>query len=262
LHDRPLLINLADRAGAISAAKCADCGARHIGLCDALSDDDLQLLAAAAERVTLPPGKVFVEEGTQAKHFYNINFGTVRLFKALPDGRRQITGFMGVGHFLGLKVSGPASAPGHYVFSAEAIGEVRLCRFTRASLLPKMTQFPALERKLLDVATHELVIAQEQMLLLGRKTAVERVASFLLAWADRMALCLEPPGPAGIPARKLTIDLPMSRMDLADYLGVTMETVSRALSQLKKAGLIELPHTHEVVLLAPGNLAALAAAEI
>jgi CRP/FNR family transcriptional regulator len=95
------------------------------------------------------------------------------------------------------------------------------------------------------------------MLLLGRKTAVERVASFLLAWAERMALC-----PAGIPAQKMTVDLPMSRMDLADYLGVTMETVSRALSQLKKRGLIELPHIHEVVLLAPRKLAALAGAEI
>lgn len=254
LRERPLLINLAAR---LSPAKCADCGARHVGLCDALSDGDLQLLASVADRVSLPAGKVFVEEGAPARHFYNINYGTVRLFKGLPDGRRQITGFMGVGHFLGLKVSGPAAAPGHYVFSAEAIGEVHLCRFTRASLLAKLSQFPALERKLLDVATHELVIAQEQMLLLGRKTAVERVASFLLAWADRMSLC-----PAGIPAQKLTVDLPMTRMDLADYLGVTMETVSRALSQLKKAGLIELPHIHEVVLLAPRKLAALAGAEI
>jgi len=249
----PMLINLAGRA---SADKCTDCGARHIGLCDALSDDDLQLLANAAQRITLPPGQVFVEEGTPALHFYNINFGTVRLFKALPDGRRQITGFMGAGHFLGLKVSGPAAAPGHYVFSAEAIGEVRLCRFTRAGLLPKLTEFPALERKLLDVATHELIIAQDQMLLLGRKTAVERVASFLLAWADRMALF-----PAGIQEGKLTVELPMNRMDLADYLGVTIETISRALGQLKKSGLVALPHAHEVVLLAPRKLAALAGAE-
>jgi CRP/FNR family transcriptional regulator len=254
LRERPLLINLAARP---SPDKCADCGARHAGLCDALWDDDLQRLANAADLVTLPPGKLFVEEGTPAKYFYNINLGTVRLFKALPDGRRQITGFMGVGHFLGLKVSGTAASPGHYVFSAEAIGEVQICRFTRANLLTKFTEFPALERKIFDAVTHELVIAQEQMLLLGRKTAVERVASFLLSWADLTALC-----PAGIPAQKLTVALPMSRMDLADYLGVTMETVSRALSQLKKAGLIDLPHSHKVVLLAPRKLAALAGAEI
>jgi CRP/FNR family transcriptional regulator len=253
-RERPLLINLADRP---SAAKCADCGARHVGLCDALSDDDLQLLAAAAQRVTLAPGQVFVEEGTAARHFYNINHGTVRLFKALPDGRRQITGFMGVGHFFGLKVSGPASEPGHYVFSAEAIGEVRLCRFTRKDLLLKLTQFPALERKLLDVATHELVVAQEQMLLLGRKTAIERVATFLLAWAERRELCH-----GETSANKITLDLPMTRVDLADYLGVTIETVSRALGKLKTSGLIALPQANEVVLLAPRKLAALAGAEI
>jgi CRP/FNR family transcriptional regulator len=251
LHDRPLFKDLAHKA---SAAKCMDCGARHVGLCDALCDFDMQTLAGAVQRLTLPPGKILVEEGTPALHFYNITSGTVRLFKALPDGR-QITGFMGAGHLLGLKVSGPAAEPGHYVFSAEAIGEVHICRFTRASLLPKLTQFPALERKLLDVATHELMAAHEQMLLLGRKTAIERVASFLLAWADRMALF-----PDGIPEGKLTLDLPMNRMDLADYLGVTIETISRALGQLKKRGLIELPHIHEVVLLAPRKLAALAEA--
>jgi CRP/FNR family transcriptional regulator len=255
LQHRPLLINLANRP---NPGQCADCGARHIGLCNALSDHDLELLAGIAQRVTLPPGKVFIEEGSPAGHFYNINFGTIRLFKALPDGRRQITGFMGAGHFLGLKVSGSSAAPGHYMFSAEAIGEVHLCRFNRTSLMASLTQFPALERKLLDVATHELVVAQDQMLLLGRKTALERVASFLLAWAVQQALCAAD----HLPETTLNVALPMSRTDLADYLGVTIETISRALSQLKRDGLIEVPNSHEVILLHPRRLAALAEAEI
>ncbi len=251
----PVLINLANRP---KSGKCADCGARHIGMCDTLSDDDLELLANTAQRITLAPGQMFIEEGSPAGHFYNINSGTVRLYKALPDGRRQITGFMGAGHFLGLKVSGSSAMPGHYVFSAEAINEVQLCRFNRTALLAKLSQFPRLERKLLDVAVHELVIAQEQMLLLGRKTALERVASFLLAWAAWQELC--PAG--GLPETMLNMSLPMSRMDLADYLGVTIETISRALGQLKRDGLIAIPAAQHVILLQPRRLAALADAAI
>ncbi len=246
-----LLINLADRR---TPSKCDDCGARHIGLCDALSDDDLKFLANIAQRVRVPAGRMFVEEGSDAGYFFNINQGTARLSKSLPDGRRQITGFMDTGHFIGLAVSGQAPGPRVYAFSAEAMDEVHLCRFSRTALTAKFVEFPALERKLLDVASHELVVAQEQMLLLGRKTAIERVASFLLSWAVRMAMC-----PAGvIPAGAVTMKLLMTRMDIADYLGLTIETVSRSLSQLKRDGLIDLDQPHAVTLLEPRKLAELA----
>jgi CRP/FNR family transcriptional regulator len=214
--------------------QCRDCSARHIGMCDVLSDADLSVLAHVATRITLPAGKVFIEEGDPARYFYDINRGDVRVFKSLADGRRQITGFMGVGHFLGL------AAAGKYAFTAEAINEVHLCRFERVAIKNVFDEFPALERRLLDVATHELVIAQEQMLLLGRKTALERVAGFLLSWAENYA---------HDGSEKLTMPLPMSRMDLADYLGLTIETVSRSLSQLKRDGLISFADAHAVTLL-------------
>ena len=167
----PVAINLADRP---SASACGECGARHLGLCDALSDDELVFLSRAAQRMSLPAGKLIMEEGEPARHFYNVNSGTVRLFKALPDGRRQITGFAGPGHFIGL------AATDVDVISAETMEPVQLCRFSRAGLRAMFEEYPVLERKLLDVAMHELVLSQQQMLLLGRKTALERIASFLL----------------------------------------------------------------------------------
>ncbi|NNM56051.1 MAG: helix-turn-helix domain-containing protein [Acidocella sp.] len=246
---RPIAINLANRP---TPSNCEDCGARHNGLCEALTEDELAFLARSAQRITLAPGTVFVEEGEKAAYFYNINHGNVRLFKSLPDGRRQITGFSGPGHFLGL------AAGENNAFSAEAMDSVKLCRFSRASLMAVFEELPVLERKLLGVAMHELVLAQQQMLLLGRKTAIERIASFLLSWAVRLEMC--PAG--GLPAANSVLKLPLSRTDLADYLGLTIETVSRSLSQLKRDGMIDIPNIHEIILLRPRTLSEIAEAAV
>jgi CRP/FNR family transcriptional regulator len=246
---RPVAINLANRA---APASCDDCGARRHGLCEVLSDDELAFLARAAQHVSLPANAVFVEEGEPAAYFFNVNSGNIRLYKSMPDGRRQITGFAGPGYFLGL------ASTARNVFSAETMEPARLCRFSRASLLAVFEEFPVLERKLLDVAMHELVIGQQQMLLLGRKTAIERIASFLLSWAERLEIC-----PSGaLPKPNSAMPLPLSRTDLADYLGLTIETVSRSLSQLKRDGLIEIPNIHEIVLLRPQALSDIAEAAV
>lgn len=243
---QPVAINFADR---LTASACVECDARHLGMCDALSDDDLAFLAKAAQRITIPAGKMIIEEGQSAQYFYNVNNGTVRLFKSLPDGRRQITGFATAGHFIAL-----ASTNTHMV-SAEAIDTVHICRFSRSVLASMMTEYPALERKLLDIAIHELVLNQQQLLLLGRKTALERLATFLLSWWQRQDPCGAP-----LPSTNTRLILPLSRTDLADYLGLTIETVSRSLSTLKKDGLIEIPSIHEVILLRPQALANIAEA--
>lgn len=223
-------------------AQCERCNARHIGMCDVLSDVDLYVLARVAQRIVVPADKIFIEEGDVARYFYDINQGDARVFKSLADGRRQITGFMGVGHFLGLAVGGK------YAFTAEAINDLHLCRFDRAAIKTVFDEFPALERRLVDVATHELVVAQEQMLLLGRKSARERIANFLINWAERHEHNKSEP---------VTVELPMSRVDLADYLGLTIETVSRSLSQLKRDGLIHFGDAHAVTLLKLSSLQAI-----
>jgi CRP/FNR family transcriptional regulator len=143
---------------------CGRCDARSQSVCNAIPDTDLRRLVEASVTGTAAPGTSFISEGQPASSFFNITAGTVKLYKLLPDGRRQITGFVGVGHFLGLAVSDT------YAFSAEAIDTVRYCRFSRPKLRVLLDDFPAMEKRLLQLASNELVAAQEQMLLLGRKT--------------------------------------------------------------------------------------------
>ncbi|MBN8897381.1 MAG: helix-turn-helix domain-containing protein [Rhodospirillales bacterium] len=201
-------------------------------------------LATTAVVVEAAPGTTFINEGDAAGCFFNITRGTAKLFKLLPDGRRQITGFVGVGHFLGLAVSDT------YAFSAEAIDHVRFCRFSRTRLRALLDEYPLMEKRLLEVASNELVAAQEQMLLLGRKTARERLASFLASQSRLGVSCQHP---------RQRFALPMTRGDIADYLGLTIETVSRTLTKLRSEGLIEIPSTTEVVIRAPAALERLAA---
>lgn len=212
---------------------CARCGARSFSVCSAIEGADLCHLASLAVVTEIDAGRCFIAEGEPAESFFNVTAGTVKLYKLLPDGRRQITGFAGAGHFLGLAVSST------YAFSAEAIEPVRFCRFSRTKLRGLLADFPQLERRLLEVAATELVAAQEQMLLLGRKTAKERLASFLLMQMTQAAPCAEPP---------TQITLPMTRGDIADYLGLTIETVSRTVSRLRADRLIDIPTTNDVVI--------------
>ena len=219
------------------AEPCWSCEARPHSVCHAIEVRDLERLAAIAVVTHVAPGKTFIGEGDTADAFWNVTAGAARLYKLLPDGRRQITGFARAGDFLGLAVSAA------YAFSAEAIDRLTLCRFTRRNLRALLDDFPAMEKSLLDVASNELVAAQEQMLLLGRKTARERVASFLLAQASRTA---------GTADR---IDLPMGRGDIADYLGLTIETVSRTFSRLRTDRIVALPDIRTAVILDRKRLA-------
>ncbi len=107
---------------------CAVCEARPLSVCNAIGDADLARLATIAMVTEAAPGECFIDEGEPANCFFNVTAGSAKLFKLLPDGRRQITGFVGAGHFLGLAVSDT------YAFSAEAIEHMRFCRFSRARL--------------------------------------------------------------------------------------------------------------------------------
>ena len=125
------------------------------------------------------PGETLFSEGDEADSVYEVVHGMLRLYKLLPDGRRQITGFLSAGHFLGLAPEGVC------VYTAEAITEVTLCRYKRKAFDRLIDEVPGFAKRLLTVASHELSAAQNQMLLLGRKAATEKVASFLLMMADQ-----------------------------------------------------------------------------
>ncbi|MCE2575732.1 Crp/Fnr family transcriptional regulator [Komagataeibacter sp. FNDCR2] len=230
----------------VQADFCATCTVRPTSVCNVIGQADMARLAEAAVETIIPPGRGFIEEGAPATDFFNVTSGTAKLFKALPDGRRQITGFAAPGHFLGLAVSDS------YAFGAEAVDTVRACRFSREKMAELLDDFPRLERRLLEEASNELVAAQNQMLLLGRKTARERVASFLLDQM-RAETPLDQNGHRG------SLHLPMTRGDIADYLGLTIETVSRTLSWMRSQGMIDVGKGYAITILSVGRLDILAA---
>ena len=223
----------------LKASRCLVCGVREASFCAVLSQAELQQLHAMSSQKNFDPGELIVEEDATVRQVANVLTGTIKLFKLLPDGRQQITGFLFAGDFLGPMLSG------EYATFAEAVTRVELCLFDQDRLREQMDAWPHLERRLFEDATATLDRALDWMLLLGRKTAAERVASFFVMLADRLPDATE---------RPLVVDVPMSRSDIADYLGLTMETVSRQISNLKRQGLIDVSGPHAVEL---GDLRAL-----
>ena len=231
-----------------SAPRCLQCPVRGLSVCNAMKQGDLARLASASMAISVAPGGIFVSEGDDANHFFIVTEGTAKVFKLLPDGRRQITGFATPGDFLGF------AAFATYSFGVEAVERVRLCRFTRARMHALLNDFPALEKRLLEVVSNELIVAQEQMLLLGRKTARERVATFLLAQAE-----VSRDDARRHPNEPRVLQLPMARRDIAEYLGLTTETVSRTITWLKNQDLIELVRASTIMIRDPARLQRLAA---
>ncbi len=210
---------------------CASCEVRDAAICAALDDDELRDLNAISTLVDLEDKETIFHEGDEDTFLFNVVDGAVRLSKLLPDGRRQITGFLFAGDLAGLSVDGV------YAYSAEAIVETTLCRFDRVRLTEVAERFPKLEHRLLDLASNELVQAQDHLMVLGRKSSTERIATILMRLAERIGDRTDGGS---------IIDLPMTREDLADYAGLTTETVSRNLSSLRAKAIIEIPNPRSV----------------
>jgi CRP-like cAMP-binding protein len=167
-------------------------------------------------------------ENEPAEYVYKVISGSVRTYKILSDGRRQICGFYLPGDCFGLQFSE------EHTISAEAITDAKVLVVKRSTLTALADRDATVGRELFALTSRELRRAQEQVLLLV-KSAQERVASFLVEMSERAAA-----GDA--------IELPMSRQDIADYLGLTIETVSRTLTSLEGCAAIELPTSRCIVL--------------
>lgn len=224
----------AARRPANHSSPCAACSIRDQAVCSVLDDWELERLNAIRTPVNLSPNDILFDEGEPASHVYNLTEGAMKLYKLLPDGRRQITGFVFPGDFLGL------AHHTEYVYTAEAVGETNLCRFSRTQLATLFKEIPKLESRLLAISQDELVQAHNQMLLLGRKSAKERLASFLVMLSERTMAS------AGTVESRGPIPVPMSRNDIGDYLGLTTETVSRTLTRLKTSGVISIDSDRKI----------------
>lgn len=233
------------RRAAGEANPCAACNVRDLSICGAIAPNHLGRLDAIVTHKKLQPGETLFFEGDRSDSLYILTEGCVRLSKMLADGRRQITGFLFPSDFLGLALRE------RFAYSAEAVNGVSLCRYPKNKLEALLDEFPAMERRLLAVASNELAAAQDQMLLLGRKTAIERVASFLLILMRRMQL----------KGRQNAVSLPMTRTDIGDYLGLTIETVSRSLSKLKRDCVVRFLTAQDLQIVDAKRLAVLAGAD-
>ncbi|MDP1965283.1 MAG: helix-turn-helix domain-containing protein [Reyranella sp.] len=207
------------------ATPCRHCGAREFNICQALDAAQQDRLFALATRLQLGKRERLFAAGDRARYVYNLTEGTVSVSRSLTDGRRQILGFLLPGDFLGLE------AGESHRCDAEALTEAKVCRFERAAFDTFLQGNPEVALRLLQIASSDLAQAARHEVLLGRKTAVERIASFLVDLRDRS-------GARHLRTRPLV--LPMTRSEIADYTGMTIETVSRVLGRLKSRKVIEL----------------------
>lgn len=214
---------------------CQGCEARGRAVCGVLDCDRLAQFRKLGWTLRLEAGQALFHEGDPATRVFTLTSGSVKLYKLLPDGRRQVVGFSGLGDFLGISVAD------EHAFTAEAIEHSEFCCFPRKRFDAFIDEHPAMEHQLYRMAAHELAMAQVQLVLVGTKTATERVASFLLQRIQKLEWA--------IGKRADVVRLPMSRGDIADYLGLTKETVSRVLSTFRAARLIRLRDLHEIQIL-------------
>jgi CRP/FNR family nitrogen fixation transcriptional regulator len=195
------------------------------------ADEDLRALQQVGMKVRFTRNETIFNDGDEATNCYKVISGAVRLCKHMTDGRRQIADFLLAGDFFGFMQFG------NYKFTAEAVGDVVLMCYPQRQVARLSSSMPNLRGRLLVLLSQRLLGMQDHLVMLGRQTAKERVASFLLHIAERSDA-----------EEALAFDLPMSRQDIADYLGLTIETVCRMLSELKRDRIIAVPTVSQVVL--------------
>jgi CRP/FNR family transcriptional regulator, anaerobic regulatory protein len=204
-----------------------------------------QSLAQASLRRVEAKEFVFAE-GDPTTHLFRVETGAIALYRVLADGRRQIIGFAYPGDLIGL------GAKVEHVMNAQAIKPTRLRCLPVATLHQAATNDPTLGFKLYEALARELAATRDLILTTGQRSATERVAGFLLAFSRRNARNGQDPA---------NFELPMTRADIGDFLGLTIETVSRTFSKLKTLGLIELPQSNRVKLVDLDELQSLAEGE-
>ncbi len=220
--------------------RCESCAIRHRAVCGALERNEIERLNAVAHHKLLPPGQVILHDNAEMNYFANIVSGVVKLTKTLADGRQQIVGLQFASDFLGRPFR--KYSPYH----AETVTDVHLCTYDKGKFERLVKEIEGFEHRLFQNTLDELDSAREWMLLLGRKSAGEKVASFLLMVARRMETigCKASDDPD-----RPRFNLPLSRAEIADFLGLTIETVSRQISRLKVDKIIALEGNRTISIL-------------
>lgn len=204
---------------------------------DALDDKIVTRLNEISRPVNMPAGQQIIIEGDPAASIYSVKRGVACVFKLLPDGRRQITGFLYPGDFLGVTFNLGAV----YGYSAETVTYCTLRVWPRSALEQLFDHAPGLRRLFLVEIADELTEAQDRILMLASRSVEERVATFLLTMARRQA--------DATGTRIEVVEIPMRWADIADYLGTTAETISRTLSAFRDRRIIRTGKRSEISVL-------------
>lgn len=221
---------------------CKSCEVRHKGMCGALNATELSYLSKHTRQLSQPAGEELVGESTEVQAYDNIMRGVVKLSKTLEDGRQQIVGLQFAPDLVGRLYA--SESP----LTAETASSVEVCRVPRAIMERLIEGNPTLRKRLMDQSLRELDEARDWMVTLGRKSAAEKVASLLLLVAMHM-------DPDAQGDRRI-FDLPVSRLDIADYLGLTIETVSRNFTRLRTDGIIQITANRHIEIVSLARLRA------
>ena len=213
---------------------CRSCEARHRGICGVLEPDQLLELSKYTKRSTFGESEEIVSNEEQILRYSNILSGVVKLSKLLVDGRQQIVGLQFAPDFLGRPFKATSDT------TVEAVTDVRVCSFPKSVLESLIRKSPELEHILHEQTLRELDDARNWMMTLGRKSASEKVASFLYLIGQN----INPENEAT--NAHTSFDIPLKRADIADFLGLTIETVSRQLTKLRKSGVISIINNRSV----------------
>lgn len=217
--------------------QCVECPIRHRAVCAKCNADELEILESIKYYKSYEAGQTIVWAGDKMDFVASVVRGVAALTQTMEDGRRQMVGLLLPSDFVGRP--GRESAP----YDVTATTDLVLCCFRRTPFLRMIEDTPHVAQRLLEMTLDELDAAREWMLLLGRKTAREKIASFLSIIARRDATFADHGGMG-----EVTFDLPLTREAMADYLGLTLETVSRQISALKRDGVIQLEGKRRVIL--------------
>ena len=215
---------------------CSQCPIRHRAVCARCEPDELSRLEEIKYYRTFEAGQAILWAGDRMEFVASVVSGVAALTQTMEDGRRQMVGLLLPSDFAG--------RPGREIakFDVTAVTNTTLCCFRRKPFEHLLETTPHVAQRLLEMALDELDAAREWMLLLGRKTAREKIASLLTIIARRASIN------GDTTAGLVEIDLPLTREAMSDYLGLTLETVSRQMSALKKDGVIQLQGKRRVVI--------------
>jgi len=238
--------NPAAKVRPIPLSPCNSCAAHKKAICASLEGKELNRFRKSSQVRLVKAGQSIYREMDPAIYLYTVISGEVRLSSLLNDGRRQVTDFRSCGDKLGEQNEGCYSA------DAEAITDTIMCQTPLSEFQARMSDMPGLRISLMDKMETEINQMRSHLLLLGRKTPVEKVASFLVERAQKFENADED---------VTDVNLSMTRRDIADYLGLTIETVSRTLTTLKMQGVLTIPASHLITVLDMKELKNLAGME-